>query len=863
MKYLISPMALPGRVLTAFALLTLSLAGLRPALVHAGEQARGNGIIVGKPKLYDEHALRQMLRTAEANLAKLQFSNQEAVAAAIGRTQGATLDATAQSFQLTPLPIPGVKRESTNESGTNQVVGTVGGTTTSGTTNNGSTTSTTTGSTTNNSTVTTTTDPKNKVVTTVTDEGFKFQAPTLLPVPTALNPVQVNGIAAHDLLAEQEALNYQVINLRLLLQGALTDRLTQTSAQIGGQQGDFYGDRIQAVVGLNVTLDPPHRYKNRVAEVVVTVTPPDPPAGNDFGVTPGTGAPASTRGSEITLVAVSPKQRTYNVAAVRRSAKSIGLGAVVQMFSLGYSGSRSRETVYLVKDTDTVALERYATEKPRALSFGWQFRPTLGRSVVDPGMREVFAVLSIPKNLLGGKTRSANVHVTTRWREFHKSSKIAGEPEPDSDAEPFESAGVSLPLLPVTVRDTQLRPQVLRTRWDDLGNGSLLVSVEGRNFAPETRVQAGTTTLGSTEVTLQGDTRLLFQVPAAVFLQRRIELVGSYGPPQPLFGPLAPDPSLTSPPSTLKVKDVQLTPVSGKAAKLSLQVKVPVAADGDPSTVALEGARDAARQILVNLGGTYYGVAGAAMERRVMRYESEGGERWAVLALSLLVPTEALLAEDEISVELLHGAVYHRVPAPFPAASPYAYDFLVAPELEVRPDGRGGTLYVITGRNFRRNGGMERDGIRAIVKGVEIHQNGNLVVESPTQLRLHLTNEQAKDLKAIVLEQGPDSAAVRQRSVATPTPTPTFVINDPVIEGDREITVTATGSRLSQIKEVRASGVTLVTPTDDPAKRTKLEITLPSVLTEKPGRLELVLIGMDGKAFHRHLLTVQARPKGG
>src|SRR5882724_11117321 len=53
-------------------------------------EARAQGIDVGKPKVYDDSLLQQMLATAEARLASLQVLDQTSIAAKLGSVTGAT-----------------------------------------------------------------------------------------------------------------------------------------------------------------------------------------------------------------------------------------------------------------------------------------------------------------------------------------------------------------------------------------------------------------------------------------------------------------------------------------------------------------------------------------------------------------------------------------------------------------------------------------------------------------------------------------------------------------------------------------------------------------------------------------------------
>jgi len=782
----------PALLLSLAGCLSLTLAAGSTARAATKDVERGNGIIVGRPKLFDERALQAMLRQAETNLASLRFFSQDPLAQALGRVQGATLDATAASFQLTPLPIPGVKTETTNTSGTETKVVTTGE-------KDGSTT--------------TTTDPNSKQVQTVDRGQVTVQPPPASIPASAFTAPAVNGIASQDLLAEQEALTFQVINLRLLLQGALSDRIAQSTTQINDKAGNYYGDRVQAVIGIPITLDAPHHYKNRVAEVVMTVHPPAE-------------SPAIEQDAGVSLVTMFPREKTYNVAAVRRSATNIGLGAVVQVFSVGFSGSRNRETLYLVKDTDTVAVQRLGPAlTPGAVRFGWQFRPTLGRSVVDPGTRQVFAVIAVPRSLRLSDL-NCRIDLETRWREFHKSSKVAGEVLNKSRQPGFPSGtNTALTILDPGTRDEQLRPDITRVEWTDLGNGSLQVAVHGANFAPETRVQVGSTALGSSDVVLQGDSRLIFAAPAAAVFGGKISLVGTYGAPQPLFEPDGPPQANNVAPVPLRASLQSITTVDSKSSEVRLQATLPL--DGAP------GDRELIRhlnQAVVNLGGTYYGVGARSLERAI---RSRG--RTLEADLRFVAPTETLQDERELSVELTRQRrhVVERVtfdPGP---------GFTIS-GVQVLPAGDGKRL-LISGRNFRR-------GIEAEIKGATIREGTYLVRESPAVLNLVLNKAQATDLKEVLLRQGTPPAV---RSVAVPPEDkkddPPFAIAEKVYQHE-VVTVKVSGTKVKDVRRVEFEGKALRTTPENPTDAEPLTaVKLTADVTKEPGRRELDLFDKDGK----------------
>src|SRR5207302_1465212 len=147
------------------------------------------------------------------------------------------------------------------------------------------------------------------------------------------------GVSAADVLAEQVQLNSQITTLRLLLQGAVSDQYLV-------KEGRAVATRQQTTVGFSVSLNPPQRYRHAVAEMKVWI---DPPPGND----------------RVSVMNLLPADKTYNVAKITSHQNAFGTGAVVETVNVGVSTGRSKDRLYLAKDTDTVALQ-FTKDKPKS-----------------------------------------------------------------------------------------------------------------------------------------------------------------------------------------------------------------------------------------------------------------------------------------------------------------------------------------------------------------------------------------------------------------------------------------------------------------------------------------------------------------
>jgi hypothetical protein len=299
--------------------------------------------------------------------------------------------------------------------------------------------------------------------------------------PDSLKFSPTFGMAAGDLLTDQVNLLYQIVNLRLLNERALSDRLRDGEG------------RLQAVLGFQVSINPPSFAHDCVAEVEIELLVPNAT-------------------EPISVVAMIPQEKTYNAATLSSSADSL-YGSVVSSWRLGAGVSRRRNAVYLHRDTDTIAFERtpgwYAGAfgwvgkrkkvPPGLAALGWEFRPVLGRRSVSPGARWMLAVVSLPQSdpqnaqgprpILGVRTR-------TFWRRYHRrrqttSMRLGLWPLPLFGPRTVESVWYDLPILRTSDIEDQLSPKVSEVSWADAGGGVAVVLVRGENFFSGTEVTIG------------------------------------------------------------------------------------------------------------------------------------------------------------------------------------------------------------------------------------------------------------------------------------------------------------------------------------------------------------------------------------
>jgi len=383
-----------------------------------------------------------------------------------------------------------------------------------------------------------------------------------------------------DVLNEEMQLTYETANLQLLLEGALSDRFVKNQRII----------KPRTTIGFPISLKPQSRYKNALAVVEVEVETaarnlsdkdqPDPPS----------------------ITALLPREKTYNVAAIKDRMTSIGAGAVINAISVGGSWISGHKTFYVVQDQDTVAIERPADpNRPNTTSFAWEFRPVLGEEFVRGGLKQTFVQLALP--ILDPKDCYGSIHIRTYWRRFDRKNGI--------DKEPIEGSVLSRTKLSIPHFD--LTPRVEDVRYQDLGDATVLVTVQG-SFLAGTYVQLGATRFDAAKGLLVEESGLKFVAPAAALAMWTAKVVSRDGNSTDLLNPLAQEPlpklnqlacgedntkktTLASPTATVAMQNVQISPNRDKV-RVGMQKMVQVAANS--AGVSLVDNRTQARVELVS-----------------------------------------------------------------------------------------------------------------------------------------------------------------------------------------------------------------------------------------------------------------------
>ena len=485
-----------------------------------------NGIVVGAPKVYDSYALRGMLNETLQKIRTINPFVANQITGSYGSVQGVTRDQSYVNVQAQA----GYAPSTANTSGvTDQISYCAPGYIPAGPS---ACTPASTGSSTPTATsVTQTINPPAAVLPTIPS------APAFNPVA---NPGSVTQSSA-DALVEQVQLSGQLQMYQLLLEGAQSDLLfVQNSRAIA--------NRAQTTVGFPVSIDPPRQFRHAVAEVRVLVEPfPTPESGET---------------QPVSIVNLLPSQKTYNVAKITSKQRAFGGGAVIeQVASFGVSTGKSKDRLYLAKDTDTVALqydhpsvkmlhqplpekaltgleeavrmqrlddcdqEWFAVDgaergeldsklsRNNSVLFGWQFRPVLGADYVAGGPRQVFAQLALPEGLEDSSFLPA-VLVQTRWREYDEKRQVVGPV--------FHSSCTVTSIKDPVIIQNPL--QVHDVAWDDVGGGVIKIRAHGNFFSPGIAMQSGRNIYSP--VTFDGQ-ELQFFAPAKDLINNgEISLVG-------------------------------------------------------------------------------------------------------------------------------------------------------------------------------------------------------------------------------------------------------------------------------------------------------------------------------------------------
>jgi hypothetical protein len=596
------------------------------------------GIDVGTPKMYDDSLLQQMLSAAEARLASLQVLDQSAIAGKLGSVTGATQSISSFGLSIQGPPLPSVA-----------------------------------------------TSP-----------------PTVTaPASTTTMPSSYS-VSAADILSEQMQLTYEIANLRMLLEGSLTDLFIGRTQQV----------KPRFTIGFPIAIHPGKAYKHAVAVVEVEVEKieqaplegeptPDPPA----------------------VLALLPQEKTYNIAAITDNSTSVGAGIVTQVVGIGASFLHGTKTYYLVKDQDTLALT-YQPADPQRAGFQWQFRPVLGADYVREGMQQTFVQLAFPTYM--SSPQLGSIHVRTYWRCYDRKRNLVKTVIPGSLHEYSQT-------WPITNYPLAQAPDSFTLQnIEDLGNGQMLVSLQGR-FLGGAYVRIGSSFLqeGSPALRLQYR-QIQFVAPIADLATKPVALVARDGTETPLVFTA----DVLQNFHGLNIVDHGLETLDESNTKLSIKLQeMP-----DDSIVP--------RPIFV-IGGHVFGYSDTPLTR-----EPDGK------TLSVIVPTALLRANPFVAVKTLFTDKRYWSAAQLPLAE---FQFAgQTPKLLLLEQDATRAQFLVFGDHLNRfkvispdskvlapYGSPSSDHVRLIkLTPAEVKQYNYITLQDPAGLSLELRIPAAKDAGA-------------------------------------------------------------------------------------------------------------------
>jgi len=482
------------------------------------EETAGNGIEVGAPKIYDDASLRLMLDATRATLATMSGLNQGALTASLGSLNGATISQTQFGLQISgPASLPTTATTLTGPTGT---------TTTN--LNLPSTNSTLPGSST--------------VATNPTESTTINNTPTPATIPVvpsglAFTPPGSVSPSSLDLLNEEMQLSSAITGYELLLEGSLSDRFVKNLRAV----------KPRVTMGFPISLRTPAAYRDAVAVVEVEVqlpadkvlteqadlkkqalvslySLPEDRARVEENENRALAHDRALSDEPPAVTTLLPQEKTYNVAAMTDHMTSIGAGVVVGTVGVGATGAWGHKSLYLVQDQDTVAMLRPPKKDEKSAGFLWQFRPVLGQRYVRGGMKQTFVQLAFPE--LSSVDCYGAVLIHTYWRQFDRDTGLVG---------PVIAQSVLTSRKRFSIPHYKLAPEVARIDYQDLGDGTLAVRLDGPQYLTGTYIQFGAQRYEVGKNLIVDETGARFVVPASTVAQWTGQVVARSGESTPIL----------------------------------------------------------------------------------------------------------------------------------------------------------------------------------------------------------------------------------------------------------------------------------------------------------------------------------------
>jgi hypothetical protein len=162
-------------------------------------------------------------------------------------------------------------------------------------------------------------------------------------------------------------------------------------------------------------------------------------------------------------------------------------------------------------------------------TFGWQFRPVLGRPSVTPGTKQMFAVISVPSDdkYLNETKFDVRVRVKTYWRKYKKDSFTTIPENLNERTYIFNKT-----IIPTTTAAQKaLQPSLKSAKWYATDDKNAVVLINGSNFFSGTSVVVGNKIFDnpSNGLEIKSDQSMQLRIPIADLVSGNVIINGRYG----------------------------------------------------------------------------------------------------------------------------------------------------------------------------------------------------------------------------------------------------------------------------------------------------------------------------------------------
>jgi hypothetical protein len=205
--------------------------------------------------------------------------------------------------------------------------------------------------------------------------------------------------------------------------------------------------------------------------------------------------------------------------------------------AVSYSEAHRGVNLYMYKDSDTVAFEEPGGGD--SATFGWQFRPVLGRPAVDAGVRQLFAVVALPNTDLssGGLSDPPKLKISaeTYWVKYNSKRRVADGKKIGVTSGGYEDRPMT--AYSGSFINSALSPNIRTVTWNPIGPDAALVDVQGDNLFDGSSVLLNGAIIDRTSpaLTLNSDQHLQLRTTISALAHSDGAISGRYGNPVPLM----------------------------------------------------------------------------------------------------------------------------------------------------------------------------------------------------------------------------------------------------------------------------------------------------------------------------------------